>query len=388
MNDERKIKGLEKVERLYEDRSTRVKELQKQGKKIMGYFCCAPLEILTAADVIPYRVTGDMNLPVTKADGHLETITCPFVRSAFDIAIKGGYDFFDGFVMPHGCDSTQCSYELWDYHTKPAYSRFINVPHTTTPSSVVFCKEEFHGFKKSLERFIGDDISDEKLKEAIRLHNDSRALVRQLYETRKSDPPLISSGKVIKVIRAIKSLPVEEGNTLLKQVIDEVKAGDHVTEKKSARLMIYGAEIDDPVLLDMIESKNAHVVVDDICMGLRTYLRDVKVTEDPLDGLVSHYLKDITCPRTWSPRTGSREEELKERFSYLADLARAWSVDGVIVFVIRYCDNFAFDAPDVKDYLKSCGLEVMHIETDYCVALAGQLGTRFQAFVEMLSSST
>ncbi len=251
---------------------------------------------------------------------------------------------------------------------------------------MTFCKTEFNGFKKSLERFAEQEISDEKIKEAVALHNKNRSLVRALYELRKSDPPLLSGAEAVKVIRAVKSLPVDEGNRLLEQVIQDSKMRKDGPGKKAVRLMIYGSEIDDPVMMEMIESKGANVVVDDICMGLRTYIQDVKLTDDPLDGLVDHYLKDITCPRTWSPGIGTRDDDLNERFSYLVDLAKAWSVDGVIVFVVRYCDNFAFDAPDVRDYLQRAGLEVMHIETDYAVALAGQLGTRFQAFVEMLSS--
>jgi benzoyl-CoA reductase/2-hydroxyglutaryl-CoA dehydratase subunit BcrC/BadD/HgdB len=103
-----------------------------------------------------------------------------------------------------------------------------------------------------------------------------------------------------------------------------------------------------------------------------------------MDGLVTHYLKDLTCPRTWSERKATRENELEDRFGYLVGLAKEWDVNAVILFIIRYCDNFAFDVPDVRDYLQEAGLKVLHIETDYAITHPAQLKARCQAFVEMI----
>ncbi|PIU57660.1 MAG: hypothetical protein COS88_00500, partial [Chloroflexi bacterium CG07_land_8_20_14_0_80_51_10] len=84
----------------------RAKELHDQGKKAMGYLCCyVPLEFMTALDIVPYRIMGNVNEPITEADVHMETIVCPFIRSAFDIALKGDLSFCDGLVIPHTCDS-------------------------------------------------------------------------------------------------------------------------------------------------------------------------------------------------------------------------------------------------------------------------------------------
>jgi bcr-type benzoyl-CoA reductase subunit C len=377
-------KGLARVEQMCEDRSSRARELGSQGSKIMGHFCCAPVEIITAAGLIPYRITGDMQAQVTQADAHVETIACPFVRSAFDISMKGGYDFLDGFVVPHGCDSTERIYEIWNYHFKPEFSHFINIPHTTTRSSWVFAKEELRTFQRNLERLTGKKILPEGIKEAIRAYNQNRSLVRELYELRKPDPPLVSGTETMKVVLANKSLPVEEGNEMVAAVLQEIRQRPKGPEKKPVRTMIYGSELDDPVVMQVIEDAGSNLVIDDICMGSRTYLHDVEVTEDPLDGLVNYYLRDLTCPRTWGETKGTRIDELDGRFGYLLDLAKDWNANGVIHFVMRYCDNFAFDVPDVKEYLQQAGLKVLHLESDYAIAHPAQLKTRVQAFVEML----
>jgi benzoyl-CoA reductase subunit C len=377
-------RGLGKVDEICDDRTRRAREMRNRGRKIIGHFCCAPVELISAAGLIPYRITGDMQAQVTQADAHVETITCPFVRSAFDIAIKGGYDFLDGFVVPHGCDSTERIYEIWNYHFKPTFSHFINMPHTTTQSSLVFAKEELRTFQRGLERLTGKEILPERIREAIGRYNQNRSLVRQLYELRKPDPPLLSGAETMKVVLANKSLPVEESNEMLTNILREIRERDGGPEKKPVRMMIYGSELDDPLFMQLIEDAGSNLVIDDICMGSRTYLRDVEVTEDPLEGLVNYYLRDLNCPRTWGETKGTRKEELDDRFGYLLNLAEDWNATGVIHFVMRYCDNFAFDVPDVRDYFHQAGLKVLHLESDYAIAHPAQLKTRVQAFIEML----
>ena len=249
-------KGMARVEQMCDDRSRRARELRSQGYKIIGYFCCAPVELITAAGLIPYRITGDMQAQVTRADAHVETIACPFVRSAFDIAIKGGYDFLDGFVIPHGCDSTERIYEIWNYHFKPTFSHFINIPHTTTRPSCGFAKEEFRTFQRSLERLTGKKILPEGIKEAIRVHNQNRSLVRELYELRKPAPPLLSGAETMKVVLADKSLPVEESNEMLASILREIRQRPRGPEKKPVRTMIYGSELDGSSVLKTSKSRS------------------------------------------------------------------------------------------------------------------------------------
>jgi len=53
-------------EELCGKRAGREKELKAEGKKVIGYFCCyTPLEIITAAGLISYRITGNTKEPTT-----------------------------------------------------------------------------------------------------------------------------------------------------------------------------------------------------------------------------------------------------------------------------------------------------------------------------------
>lgn len=377
--------GLAKVETIYRDRAARAKELHDQGKKVIGYLCCyVPLEFMTALDIVPYRLMGSVQEPITEADVHMETIVCPFVRSAFDTALKGSASFCDGLVIPHTCDSIAKTFNIWEYNIKPAYFHFLDVPHKADPSSLVFFKELLGVFRKSLEQYVGHSLSEERLRQAIDLHNENRLLVRELYELRKEAPPLISGSETAKVLVASMSIPVDESNELLRSVIGEVKQRKEKPEKQPVRLLVYGAQVDDTSFFDLVEESGANVVVDDLCIGSKFYWPDVSLTSDPLDGIAERYLDKINCARTYRPMQGKYAEYVDDRFGYIRDFARDFKVDGAILYVYRCCDPLGFDVPEIKEYLEGEGFPSLYLEGDYLAASTAALKTRVQAFIENL----
>ena len=378
--------ALTKVDKICRDRDSRAIELKNEGKKVFGYFCAyVPVEILTAAGLVPYRITGNVNEPISKADAYVETIMCPFVRNCFDKAVRGEYSFLDGFIVPHSCDNVVKIYDIWKYNLKPAYSYFLNVPHTTSKPSMEFFKAELGTFKKSIEGFIGREISAGELNDASKLHNEQRSLIRDLYELRKQDPPLISGTEVMKTMVTISKVPVHDGNDLLKSVIGDIKGRNSSPFAKLPRLMVYGPEIDDVPFIEMIEETGANVVIDDICLGTKSHWWDMEITPDPLDGIAEAYLDKINCSRTYRQRWGTRDEDLDSRFGYLRKFAQDYQVNGVFLYIIKYCDNYEFDAIDVKDYLEKAGFPGLVVEGDYTAMSIDWLKTRVQAFLEMVS---
>ncbi len=375
---------LSKLNKLYQNRSVRAEELRKEGRKVVGYFCChPPLEIMTALDLVPYRITGDVKEPISKADAYLETIMCPFVRSSFDLAIKGKYDFLDGFVVPHTCDTIQRIYPIWKDHKQPEFAHFINVPHMLQPSSYEFYQIEMRVFIKNLEAYTGKTLSMERLAQEVALYNQNRALLRELADTKKSDPPAISGAEMTKVMTVITAVPPQEAQDLLKEIIAEVRKGDGGPQKQPARLLVYGCEISDTTFPELVETSGANIVIDDLGMGTRSYWEDVPMTDDPLEGLAKRYL-EIRCPRTYRAKTGGHQEDMENRFGHMGQFVRDFKVNGAILHIIRYCDTHELDAPDVIEYLEGLGLPVLHIEDDYSVSTIGQLSTRVQAFLEMI----
>lgn len=373
------LKGLSRAKRVYENRGERVKELKSQGKKVVGYICMfAPPEIMTAAGVVPYRLRGNPRESITKANAYIETYGCPYVRNLFDQDLKGYNDFLDGIVMSHSCDMVQRVYGIWTYYNKPAFSYFVNVPHTPTPWSQEFFTRELGFFKKKMEDFSGKEITDDSLRQAIKLHNKNRALVRTLYKMREQDPPLLSGTETLEVLVAGMVLPVAEFNGLLEEVIEEVTTRKEHPKPKPARFLIYGCVCDDITFVKLVEETGANVVIDDTCIGTRTYWDDVSEDKAPLESLAVTYFIDFPCPRTYFGTTINR-------FKYIGDLAHTYKVNGIIMYIYSFCDPHKFDVPDALGYLSSIGLPVLVIDDDYTMANLAAIRTRVQAFIEMIT---
>ncbi len=381
------LRGLAAVDKYYRDYGYRARELKRQGRKLIGYLCAyVPLEVITAAGFVPFRIKGSVSEPITRADTQMETIVCPLVRSCFDMALKGSYDFLDGLVIPHACDSICRTYDIWKYNLNLPYSHLINLPHSADDSSLEFFKAVLNTFKNSLERFAGKEISNESLAQAVRVYNQNRAKVRELYELRKSDPPLISGTEVAKTLVAVMGIPVDEGNDLLADIIREVKQRASVPAGKSARIMVVGAQIDDVALIDLIEDSGAQVVADDLCPGAREYFPLVDVTDDPIDGIAERYLRKIKCGRTYREMKASYREYLEDRFGHIGQMVKDFKVGGVVLYIYKYCDPFGFEVPAMKSYIESLGTPVLYLEDEYSMSTIARLRTRVQAFLEMMAN--
>ncbi|HEY82135.1 MAG TPA: 2-hydroxyacyl-CoA dehydratase [Dehalococcoidia bacterium] len=383
--------GLDRARAIYQDRTRRARELKAEGKQVIGYFDIYPvLEMLTALDLVPYRILGDMNEPITKADACLPTVVCPFIRSVMDLGLKGRYDFLDGVVMAHGCEVAEKTAHIWRTYLNPAYAHFIDTPHTTHTAALEQHKELLKDFKKTLEAFAGKELTLEKLRQAIEVHNEQRLLVRELYDLRKPDPPLISGTETLQVLVALASLPVTEGNELLRQVIRQAHERRDGPRIQPARLLLWGSIIDNTAIIDLIESLGANVVMDDTSLGSRAYFPLVEQTGDPLDGLANRYLVALKSPRTFRETVLTKTKrkdylaDLENRFSYLKDYAQEWKVNGVILEVLRYCDIHGYEVPGLKDYLDHIDLPSIYLEHDYSQAALAQLRTRVQAFLEVI----
>jgi benzoyl-CoA reductase subunit C len=372
------------AEGLYKDYGSRVRDLKKQGKKIIGYLCSlTPIEIIDAAGFIPFRIKGDVNERITAADTQIETLVCPLVRSAYDVVLKNKYDFIEGIVIPHSCDSVCRTYDIWKSTPGFKFSHLINVPHTSKPASLEFYRNLLVTFRKALGEYAGKEISDKDIKESIKKYNQYRSIVRKLYDLRKQNPPLITGSQIAKILIAGMSLPVNEATDMITKIINEVKT-EAPKNNKNPRLMIIGAELDSAAFIELVEDSGAAVVTDDLCPGLREYEEDVASKSDPIAAIAERYLLKIKCARTFREPSGNYQKYQEDRFGHLTKRVKNFKVDGVILYFYRFCDPFGFEVPSIKSYLEGKKTPVFYLEGDYSMADAGRIRTRIQAFIEQV----
>ncbi len=379
-------KGLETAERYYTQYGARAIELNKEGRKVIGYMSALmPVEILTAAGVVPVRLKGFVDEAITKGDAYMESIICPFVRNVFDAAIKGRFSFMDGMVLPHQCDSIDRTNDVWNSNLNLPYWHFLNVPHVTDDPSIEFMKEILRVFIGTLEKFLGTKVTDAAIAQAIKAHNENRRLMRELYALRKPNPPLISGAEMMKVLVAAMSIPVDESSALIKGITEEVKKRTAPADGNRKRIMIISDQIDNTAIPESIENAGAWLVADDLSIGGKIYWPEVDEKTDPLQGIAERYLRKLKIPTTFVSDGDTYEENLEARFGHLKQRIAEFKVDGAILFIYKYCDPYGFEVPAMKSYIESGGTPVLYLEDEYSTSTLARVKTRIEAFLEMIA---
>ncbi|MBW2145286.1 MAG: 2-hydroxyacyl-CoA dehydratase [Deltaproteobacteria bacterium] len=260
------------------------KKWLEKGGRVIGYFCSAmPEEIVTAAGLLPFRLRGPGSTETDLADAYFSSLNCSFPRHCFNLALSGEYDFLSGLVMFNSCDALRRTYDHWIRRINTPFVRLLHLPKKAEAPQVDFFRQELADLIREMEEHFSVKITDDRLWEAIRLHNETRRLLRRLYELRKADNPPITGAETLAVTVAGTAIPKIRFNELLIKLLDEIGNGD-VVENYRARLMIMGSELDDPRYLEIIENQGGLVVTDSLCFGSRMLWTDV-TPEIPLPPL-------------------------------------------------------------------------------------------------------
>jgi len=373
----------ELFDQLFINRYAEAGKLQQEGKRIIGYVCIhVPEEIIAAAGMVPFRLFGGTGEKSHEADAYLYPTMCSFVRSCLQEAINSNYSFLDGLVACNNCDHVRRLFEAWkNFVPFPSFTHILSLPFTITPLSLDFYAGEIGRFKQALESHFDIRISGEDLQRAIRLYNETRILLRQLYEMRTPDPPRLTGAEVLKIVRASMVTPKERFNTLLREFMETIGSRPpRAKDDGQVRLMVSGPILDKPEFLEIIEDLGGTVVADDLCVGSRYFWDLVEEDIEPLQALAKRYLTKIPCPRLF-PSAGSREEILKE-------MIKTFDVKGVVYQRLNFCEPYSLHYPLAVESFNRLNLPHLALEREYSLSGVGQIRTRVQAFLETLRAKS
>jgi len=351
-----------------------------KGGKIIGYYCTyVPEEIIHAAGMLPYlmRATGSTGSEL--GDLYTSHLSCSFCRHSLDQAMREEYKFLDGLVALHSCDHIRRMFDAWRYGKvnlpcSPFYLRFLSVPFTVDAAAVEWMTGELDKFRHSLEEHFQVTITDEALRRSIKTYNEERRLLKSLYELRKKEAPLVTGAEVLGILIASTSMPVEEFNQLLKQMLAELEGRDGFLDYR-ARLLLAGSELDDPAYVALIEELGGLVVTDLLCFGVRAFWDLVDEDSEPIPALAKRYIERISCPRM---------VDYAQRLDFVRDLVKEFKVDGIILQRLKYCDSWGCESAMIQWEARKDGTPCLILEREYLTSAVGQMRTRVQAFLETI----
>ena len=361
-------------------KTSQLMEYKSQGKKVFGWLCTyAPEEIMHAAGILPIRITGySQETELDDGNAYLYINNCSFSRSCLQLGLRGEYGFLDGVVGGSTCDGARRLFDLWRSYIGTPFHHVLTVPRKYTEKAHALYYREVEQFTRHLEEHLNTKITDEALVESIKLYNESRKLLRELYDLRKLDNPPITGAETMEVLNASFRMPKETFNQWLKDLLAEISASGNAHTGR-ARIMLIGSVLTNPEFIKSIEEQGGLVVTDELCTSTRYWGDPVALDKatSPLEAIARRYLNNFPCARMFPS---------EERFKRIIDFALDFKVDGVISQIVRYCVPYCHDLPLLTERLKEKGIPTLALDVEYGTSGSGQIQTRVQAFLEMLEA--
>jgi len=354
-----------------------LEEWKKSGRRVVGFMCLyIPEEIIYAAGMMSYRLRAPGCTDTGASDVYLSHLNCSFARSCLQLALDGTYDFLDGLVLTDSCDHVRRLYDILREAGEKRFLHFISVPHKVSQQSIDFYREDLQTFRETLMRAFDVDISDDSLRDAIDIYNETRDLLRDLYELRRAEHPPLTGAEAMSAVLPATMIPRDRYNALLRRLLEELKGREIGGDYKARLVVAGGGGCDDPAYFETMEELGGLVVADTLCLSGRYFWEPVQRTEDPLLGLASSYLKRPSC--------GKMADQVADRVDFIRSMVADFNADGVVYHRLRYCDLWAGQLLYVKDQMNKSGIPMLELEREYALGATGQLRTRIQAFLERL----
>lgn len=379
---------------LFGKRQQEIAAEKAKGKKVIGYSCLfAPTELILAADAIPVRVNSGWYDAAKLGDRVVPVEVCPVLRSTIGakmIELSPFLEQSDALINVLTCDGmTKFGDIMSDY--KPVWR--MSIPRIKDePHSMRFWNDEIKLIKTQIEKFTGNKITKGKLKEAILETQRATRAFRRLQELRKGSP-VITGRDAMLVNQAYlwddKKRWTEKVEALCKELENRAQRHDWVCPPDTPRIMLTGTPMfwpDNWKLPNLVEDANPKgiIVADELCSGERILNDPVGVDEwtmdDMLNAIGERHLMASTCPCFTS------EEGNQDRVNWLLNKIKENNIQGVIYYVVRGCMLYAMEYTRIKKALDKINIPVYYLDTDYTREDIGQMKTRVEAFLEMLSA--
>ncbi len=355
-----------------------VEAWKASDRPVIGYFChYVPRELLLAAGALPLRLRGAGSEDSSLGDAFLSGRVCTYVRHVMTLAMEGFYDFLDGEISTNTCDHVRRCADLFRKKTGVPFHGFISVPRTPRETLYGYYLSELRKLQAGLEAHFGVTVGPGELREAIRAMNGVRRRLREVDRLRRLDRPKCTGAEALAVHIAAQTLPPEAFTDLADRLLGALAERPGLDSSRG-RLVLVGAEMDEPAYVEAIESQGALVVADTLCFGARSALDPIdEEAEDPLDAIGRAYFFSSSCARMIG--------DFPRRWEELKGLVREVRADGVVFERIIFCDPWGAEHHNILRRAKLEGaFPVLSLTREYNIVPTGQVKTRIQAFVEKI----
>jgi benzoyl-CoA reductase/2-hydroxyglutaryl-CoA dehydratase subunit BcrC/BadD/HgdB len=350
---------------------------KSQGRKVIGTLCSyVPEEVIYAAGMLPWRVTGTWDSDLSRALVYRDADMCKYCSHVLEALLRGELHFLDGVVASDWDDDRRRLYDLWSYTDRPPFSAILSAPRAKSELSQRYFAQELRKLALTLRDAGGVEVTNQSLWQAIEVYDHMRDLIHRVYETRKLPVPPLSGAEVLGITTAAMVMDPAHFNRELAALLPYIEGRDSGLGAGHPRILVSSDMLDNPAYLGLVEGEGCSVAMDDLDTGSRHFWRRAAVnTDDPFMVLAAGYCLGPACPPAFN---------WKEQGGQILRWVRAYGVDGVIELSDEFSPGRQWRAPILRQQLAGAGVPHLQTSRGYALEATGSLRTRVGAFLEMI----
>ena len=352
-----------------------------QGKKIIGvlpYY--APEELVYAAGMVPMGIWGSNNKTISRAKEYCATFYCTIAQLALEMLLDGTLDVLDGLITPTICDTLRPMSQNFRVAMEGKLPCiFLAHPQNRRPAfGLQFTVDQYMHVKSELEKISGAPITDEALRDAIKVYNKSRAARRKFSKLANEHCDVISAVSRSAVYRASWFMLKDEYTEKLEQLNAELEKlpAANWTGKK---IVTSGIICDNPKLMQILDDNKIAIAADDVANESRPCLMDAAETGDPMMALAQQF-----ADQDYDVLLYDEHSSQNRRADFIVKMVKDSGAQGLVLFMQQFCDPEEMEYPYLKKALNAAGIPHVKLGVDQQMRDFGQASTALQAFADVL----
>jgi benzoyl-CoA reductase/2-hydroxyglutaryl-CoA dehydratase subunit BcrC/BadD/HgdB len=360
-----------------QNRARWAREWKQGGGLVMGVLCTyVPVEVLVAAGIMPWRVSGTWSDKIDDALLIRSANSCGYCNHVLQSLLDGDMDFLDGVVATTWEQDITRLWDVWLHLGKTKFAHILHLPHSSSEETVKYYAEEIAEFVTAVEGLAGKKIAEKDLDHAIQVCNRRRSLILEVYEMRKREAPPLSGAEMVGLTVAGTLMPVERFNQELEELLPYIRERHATLPTLTPRILVSSDFADNPEYVEAVENAGCVVAMDDFDTGSRYYAGLVETNgRDPLSALALRYLG-----RPGPARMVAWNAQIEQAAGWVKD----FNVHGVIELAQRYSRSREMRRPFFLERMKQAGVSAISVEREYIPSNMAQIRNRVQAFLEMV----
>ena len=354
---------------------------KNEGKKVIGilpYF--APVELVVAAGMVPMGIWGSNKKTIAQAKEYCATFYCTIAQLALEMLLDGTLDQLDGIITPTICDTLRPMSQNFRVAMEGKLPCiFLAHPQNRKPAfGLQFTVDQYMHVKSELEKISGNTITDEALRDAIKVMNRSRKARREFVKLAGQHPEAISAVERSAVLRsawfmepAVHAQKLEELNEELSKL--------PASNWKGRKVVTSGIICDNPKLLQIFDDNNIAIAADDVAQETRAFRVDASEEGDPMMALAQQF-----ADQDYDVLLYDEHSNKNRRADYVVQMVKESGAQGLVLFMQQFCDPEEMEYPYLKKALDDAGIPHIKLGVDQQMRDFGQASTAIQAFADVL----